>query len=289
MTDSGDRKHHYYDYYGDRSEAEADVARTSRSCAKIARDEEPHRHLDSLASIAESWAWWLTPLGDRKLRRALDLWGEALVGHFRMACAEPGDQLTVTLGGKPVAAIGKGPDSTSHAGRWGDAFLICAISRNHRGLDELCRVPEAVFGGSVVNGRERFSTDEWVVHLARALRAMWTRSEQAGDHLVAALEATDPGRTNFGEFESRVLDLEVPLMELMLRLLERDERAFNEAYDKALGLHRRYFTIPERLHDPEGFLAIRPLSMACLAHDIGMHIERDSPYAPLWLIQEAEE
>ena len=98
MTDSGDRKHHYYDYYGDRSEAEADVARTSRSCAKIARDEEPHRHLDSLASIAESWAWWLTPLGDRKLRRALDLWGEALVGHFRMACAEPGDQLTVTLG-----------------------------------------------------------------------------------------------------------------------------------------------------------------------------------------------
>lgn len=65
-----------------------------------------------------------------------------------------------------------------------------------------------------------------------------------------------------------MLNLVVPAMEMIFRLLEDDSQAFNAALEKAQNLHKKHFGNDEQMSDnPRGFIAITPLGITCYAYD----------------------
>ncbi|QFU90107.1 hypothetical protein YIM_24650 [Amycolatopsis sp. YIM 10] len=101
------------------------------------------------------------------------------------------------------------------------------------------------------------------------------------------MSGTDPEQME--RFEAApVLQLYYPPMELFYLLTQREDVKFNDSLANALELHKRYWTAEdERLRDPEGFVALGPLAIACLARDAGMIIEVESDYLPIHLLDGA--
>lgn len=78
----------------------------------------------------------------------------------------------------------------------------------------------------------------------------------------------------------------LPALNLFLQFLKRDEEQFNAALVEALQLHREYWTADEdRRLTTDGAVALGPLAIACLAHDVGMHVDVDSEYLPEHLLR----
>lgn len=66
-------------------------------------------------------------------------------------------------------------------------------------------------------------------------------------------------------------------MEMFYFLTQREDQKFNNSLANALDLHKRFWTKDtERRNDPNGFIALGPLAVACLARDAGVRIDVES-------------
>lgn len=215
-----------------------------------------------------------------RLRGAVQLGSRAMAGVFALAAARPGEVVAIDLGRAVRARLpGTGPADMADAGSWLEAFWLAAVARRRADLDGLCAVPAAVLRASSTRA------DAYVYVQVEALRAFWAGTDgEAALRLRDALALTGPALLP-DDAVGYALDVAVPELDLLYRLLDRDAPAFNRALATALERHRVYWgrEDPDG-RDSRGYVAWGPLALAVLASEAGMPIEVASGYLPRALL-----
>ncbi|WP_328549883.1 immunity 49 family protein [Streptomyces sp. NBC_00366] len=171
-----------------------------------------------------------------------------------------------------------GPQYYADAGNWINAFWLAAICRESGRMDQLSRLPISLLRAS---GAEY---DAYVYHWVDSLQTYWQEAPGLVDKLVATIDSSYPdvARNTDRELLEKVLYQPINLFH---RFLRQDHTGFNEALVEALEHHRQYWTAnAQRADSPEGFVALGPLAIACLAYDSGFPIDVESGYLPRALL-----
>lgn len=168
------------------------------------------------------------------------------------------------------------------AGNWVTAFWLACICREKKRMWELAQVPVDLMRRAASVSQAVY--DEYIYDWVAALQAFRLDRPEFGDHLVAAVEGTDPDRLRHAPRDN-VLMINYPPMNLLSRLAQGDEPGFDTELAKALAWHKEYWTRDEdRSLDAEGFVALGPLAVACLARDAGFTLTVESEYLPKHLL-----
>lgn len=235
-------------------------------------------HANMLRSTVQAWAGHLAVIDPDtpQICDAIRLGAEAVAALFAAATAGQG-QVEVRLGGQTVSAAAAVDRSVVHPGNWLGGYFLAAICRERELLDVLCDTPSAVL-------RESSSkADEYAYLYVDALRAFWRQEDQAPALLLEALKATDPEQLAIAA-EDYVLDVVVPQMEVLYRLMDQDAPGFNKVLQKAVQLHRDYWKKGDRQNDPDGYLSFPLTGLASFAYDAGLPVEVESDYLPPRLV-----
>ncbi|MFE9570549.1 immunity 49 family protein [Streptomyces sp. NPDC006692] len=172
-----------------------------------------------------------------------------------------------------------GPQYYADAGNWITAFWLATICRESERMKDLSSVPLGLLRAS---GAEY---DEYIYHWVDALQTYWLEKPGLVDKLIAAIDSSypDAARNTDRELLQKILYQPINMFH---RFLRQDHQGFNEALQEALELHREYWAADQQRADsPEGFIALGPLAIACLAYDSGFPIEVESEYLPKALLQ----
>ncbi|MFF8832651.1 immunity 49 family protein [Streptomyces sp. NPDC015131] len=171
-----------------------------------------------------------------------------------------------------------GPQPWIDAGNWLTAFWLAVICRDKERIDGLCEVPVSLL-------RQSSSVyDEYVFAWIETLQTYWSGRGDVGQKLVEAARGAAPGAAPIAgpELLSKIL---WPHIDLFHRFVTGDHERFTTSLANALKWHKEYWTADtERAQDSDGFVAVGPLAVACLAHDAGFPIEVESEYLPRHLL-----
>lgn len=179
-----------------------------------------------------------------------------------------------------VTVPATGPQSWTNVGYWLRALYLAMICREKERTDLLCSVTSDFLRASAMRGR----ADAYVYPWAESLRMFWHREPGHYDRLGEALRLADPEDPNVLDQEAMGLQYYPPLV-LFNYLLTGEHDRFNDALFQALEWHRSYWTrTPERARDCDGYIALAPLAMTCLAHEMGVPVEVESEYIPQGLV-----
>ncbi|MFH8491996.1 immunity 49 family protein [Streptomyces longisporoflavus] len=221
--------------------------------------------LDPDAEEFETWEAWVT---------AMQL-GSA---RFAMATAAEGSTVTCRIKEKEWRLPATGPLPHVNASSWVKAFYLALICRENERLEELARVPVSLL-------RESGATfDEYIYSWVETLQCFWLGQEGVSTHLVAAVDGTGPDSAQHADQELMSFVLYPPII-LFYRYLRGDHAQFNDALVDAIKWHRSYWSgEDDRAMSSEGYVALGPLAIACLARDRGFPIEVESEYLPKALL-----
>ncbi|MEY9994760.1 hypothetical protein ABIE67_006792 [Streptomyces sp. V4I8] len=169
----------------------------------------------------------------------------------------------------------------AHAGNWLNAFWLACVCREKKRMTELCQFP-------VSQLRQADGVlDEYIYNWVEALQAYWLKRPEFGDKLVAAVDGTDPDALRHAPRDS-VLQIMYPPMNLLTQLARGDQDKFNAELAKAVEWHKGYWTSDgDRELNAEGFVALGPLAVSCLAVQAGFTITVESEYLPKHLLEGA--
>lgn len=172
-----------------------------------------------------------------------------------------------------------GPRYWTDAGTWLRALWLVMICRERERTDLLCEVSVDLLRASGA----RF--DEYIYPWVEALRTFWRQEPGYYDKINAALRGTDPAVLRVASEELVLLTLYPPI-KMFDYLIQQDADKFNNALFEALDLHRIFWTkTPERSKDPDGYIALGPTALACLAREMGIAIDVESEYMPQVLVE----
>jgi hypothetical protein len=235
--------------------------------------------LNQLVLVAMEYAGYLqlSAPDSAELCQALRTGAQAVRALFAVASAGPGEVETPLGEGPPARLRALGPTDVSHALNWRKGFYLAVLVRERETLDLLCRVPGDALRASPTR------TDAYAYLFVDALQGYWRSEQDTPARLTRALEETEPARLVIADPDF-VLDLIVPEMELLYRVMRGDAAAFNASLATALERHKKYWSHAKRSFAPEGHLAWGPLAMASLAHEQGLAVTVESDYLPprLW-------
>ncbi|MFF4183631.1 Imm49 family immunity protein [Streptomyces sp. NPDC001691] len=198
---------------------------------------------------------------------ALLLGAEAGAGALRLARAEPGTEVEVSIGGttRPLPAWRSSYRPNPH--QWQRAVAL-ALVVGARGPLADCVLMEPGF----------FAEDDrpspggaYCAALHDYLRGV--APEGAMDHALSTAE-----RTTGGGFLP-------PPVSLLSQLIEGDQRGFALALADALEEHREYYAVGDRGKDLEAAVNLDVLGLACHARRIGWPVPVRSPYLPEGLLR----
>ncbi len=191
-----------------------------------------------------------------------------------LGAAEPRDLLLYDGRTRRIPALA--PSSSTAPMAWLRAFHAATCVGDIYALDRLAGADIALIRDSPT------TTDEFGYLHIDALCGYHRRDADTPERLLAALKATDPDAVD-PRLRNYVLDIATPQMELLFRLLKKDEAAFNQTLVMALEQHGKYY---RRDQAPVlGQLALGPLALSCAAHDAGLAVTVESNYIPRWLIE----
>jgi hypothetical protein len=124
-------------------------------------------------------------------------------------------------------------------------------------------------------------SDAFNFRYVEALQAFQKGEAQAPQRLVEAMEGTDPSQIQNAEGDW-VLDIAVPQMDVLFRLLDNDTDAFNTALEKAVKAHKTYWSKKKnyRHRDPKGFISVPLTGLCAYAFERDVPIEVESDYIP---------
>ncbi|GAB2976423.1 immunity 49 family protein [Saccharothrix stipae] len=245
--------------------------------AKLARDNFDQLYIaHSLAIMHAAYRSVADPEG-----RTAEFWlsvvlaAQAGAGIFALAATDgPGVDLVV---GQPVHVPAK--SSTLHLDplTWVEVHNLAVICRDRKLLDILTAVPVS---------RMRHpgpSSDEFTFLWVEALQAYWRREPDVLGKLNRALEAT--GAEKLVMPKAMALQYYFPTMKLFHYVATQEAEELNDALAEALELHKKYWGQKSRANDPDGFLALGPLAMACIAYDVEIELTVQSDYMPRALLE----
>ncbi|MBN6041231.1 immunity 49 family protein [Amycolatopsis sp. 195334CR] len=195
------------------------------------------------------------------------------------AASSTGGDVEFRFGDETIRRQATGPTTDSNAVNWLTALYLAMICRDRPRLDLLAGISLNLLRES------SYEYDEFLYSWVHALQIHWRGEENLIDTVLEAMSGTDP--EGLHRFQAApVLQQYYPPMELFYRFTQRENAGFNDSLANALDLHKRYWTAEEeRVRDPEGFVALGPLAIACLAHDAGVTIEVESDYLPIHLLE----
>ncbi|WP_405618739.1 immunity 49 family protein [Streptomyces sp. NBC_00076] len=174
-----------------------------------------------------------------------------------------------------------GPQHYTNAGNWLKAFWLSVVCREQDRMTQLCEIPLDFLRSSGVE------YDEYVYHWIDALQTYWLERPELGEKLVDAIQMSSPEVAQIADREAldKILYQPINLFQYFLR---KDREGFHQALVEALELHKSFWTESEaREESVEGYLALGPLAIACLAHDAGIPIDVESDYIPSQLLNRA--
>jgi hypothetical protein len=161
---------------------------------------------------------------------------------------------------------------------WRTGLLAALAVRKRRAIELLAGVPLDLLQ------RLSPSDPEWVLRERAALQALALRRRDAPDLLVAAASAADP-KTVPDFARDWVLDVVTPELQVAFRALAREKAGVDQWMIEAIkGHHHYHFERPDRRDDLRAQLALAPLAMACVAHDLGIRTSVESDYLPRHII-----
>ncbi|MEP6859864.1 MAG: immunity 49 family protein [Deltaproteobacteria bacterium] len=201
-------------------------------------------------------------------------------GLFRLMVEMPGEYPIPLGDGRRAILHNIGVTSETSVGAWHKGFYAACVVRDESALQQLASTPVASIRRSPTRADD--SMFLWI----ETLQSWHTQATGTAEKLKLALEATDPARSK-GSDPNYILNILVPVMELLLRVIEGKSAPFNEALHFALERHKKYWGNAKNKTDPEGLIALGPLAMASLAHDTGIAIEVESDYLPRRLFEGA--
>lgn len=186
---------------------------------------------------------------------------------FRIALAEPGTEVEVTVDGRTLRYPAERAEEAG-AHNWQKAVAFALITGAREDLAPL-----------VLTGPAFARPDGSVFSAYReALHAYLTGTdpEQAVQRALQQTErAADRG-------------FATPPAVLLSQLVEGDEESFNLALADALEAHRAYYAVADRADDPDASVNLDILALACHARRRGWAIRVESRYLPPDLLRAAE-
>jgi hypothetical protein len=198
---------------------------------------------------------------------------------FLTASRPEGEEVEFRFGEDTIRRPATGPTRDSHAINWLKAMYLAIIARDRPRIDLLAGVPVELLRES---GPEY---DQFIFDWVRALQIHARGEADLIDTVLAAMSGTEPEALH-GFAAEPVLQFYYPPIELFYLYTQREADKFNDSLVTALELHKRFWTAdPERPRDPEGFVALAPLAMACLARDAGIATDVESDYLPYHLLE----
>ncbi|WP_264159553.1 immunity 49 family protein [Actinomadura rudentiformis] len=78
-----------------------------------------------------------------------------------------------------------------------------------------------------------------------------------------------------------------PRVVLLDRLAADDQAGFDKAMAEALDLYRQYYSVGDRVDDPDGLIWIDALGLACAAFDRGWQVGVETDYLPRRIVEGA--
>jgi hypothetical protein len=250
-------------------------------------------NLSLLLRTAISYAGFISVLQPTSLElyRALRIatWTSECI--FTLADPSVANSYDLHVGeGQPFSFPQTGPTGYSSCHTWETGYYLAFACREKQVLDSLVSRSTDIVRQSSLN------SNEYSYLMVDALKSFYnsgcedsyqpdTSTEDTINKLTAAIEATDPNQIMELTIDA-TLNLAVPEMEMILRLIEGDGQAFNASLAKALELHKKHYSSDEQMSgDPRGFIAIAPLGIACYAYDAGFPIEVESEYIPKYILE----
>ncbi|WP_330469080.1 immunity 49 family protein [Streptomyces longwoodensis] len=185
---------------------------------------------------------------------------------FRIALAEPGSKVEVTLDGRRLHYPAQ-RGSAAGAGNWHTATSLALITGVREDLAPL------VLAGPLFAGPDGSAFAAYREALHAYLRGI--------DPEQAAQRALDQ--------DERAKDwgFAMPPAVLLSQLVEGDEESFNLALADALEAHRAHYQVADRADDPDAGINLDVLGLACHARRRGWAVRVESPYLPQDLVQAA--
>jgi hypothetical protein len=250
-------------------------------------------NLSSLLSSAIEYAGYLSVLkpNSAQIYRSLSIAANTIKCIFLLADKSITEEYDLFVGeGQPFSFSQTGPSTYSDSVTWEKGYYLGFTCREKRVLDVLV-------GRSTDIMRQRNEgVNEYSHLMVDALKSFYNSGVKDSNEpdisrkdtvqkLTAALRATDPGKIIEQTIDA-TLNLSVPEMEMIFRILEGDSEAFNASLAKALELHKKHWSSDEQMSgDPRGFIAVSPLGIACYAYDAGFPIEVESEYIPKYILE----
>ncbi|GLW51346.1 hypothetical protein Stsp02_70070 [Streptomyces sp. NBRC 14336] len=197
----------------------------------------------------------------------LRLGSQAAGALFRIAMAEPGTEVDVTIDGRELRYKAERNDAAG-AYAWHLGTNLALITGVREDLAPL-----------VLTGPNFTDPDG----------SAFTQYRQA---LHAYLKGDDPEGAAERALQQaeRAKDwgFDMPPAMLLSQLVEGDEESFNLALLDALEAHRDYYSVADRIDDVDGSLDLDVLALTCHARRRGWDIRVESPYLPPSLLAAAE-
>ncbi|MDX3314933.1 Imm49 family immunity protein [Streptomyces sp. NPDC054884] len=186
---------------------------------------------------------------------------------FRIALAEPGTEVEVTIGGRTLRYPAERGEKAG-PGNWQTAVALALITGVREDLAPL-----------VLTGPVFASPDGSAFTAYREALHSYLRGAEPEAAAQRALEEAEKAR-NWG--------FAMPPAVLLSQLVEGDEESFNLALADALEAHRAYYQVADRSDDPDASVNLDILALTCHARRRGWAVRVESPYLPKDLLRTAE-
>lgn len=186
---------------------------------------------------------------------------------FRIALADPGSEVEVTVAGRTLRyPAERGQDAGP--GYWQTATAFALITGVREDLAPL-----------VLTGPTFARPDGSAFTAYREALHAYLQGDEPEAAAQRALQEAEKAR-DWG--------LAMPPTVLLSQLVEGDEESFNLALADALEAHRAYYQVADRSDGPDVSVDLDVLALACHARRRGWAIRVESPYLPQYLLRAAE-
>ncbi|MFG2591321.1 immunity 49 family protein [Streptomyces sp. NPDC048438] len=200
-------------------------------------------------------------------RATLRLASQMGAALFRVALAEPGTQVEVTIGGRTLRYPAE-RGAEAGAGNWQTAVAFALITGVREDLAPL-----------VLSGPT----------FARPDGSAFTAYRKALHAYLRGFEPEAAAQRALQEAEkAKDWGFAMPPAVLLSQLVEGDEESFNLALADALEAHRAYYQVADRADDPDASVNLDILALACHARRRGWAIRVESHYLPQDLLRAVE-
>lgn len=198
-------------------------------------------------------------------------------GQMLLSNSPPGHTIEVPFGEHRVPFPSYGPSSSSHATAWHKAWYAALMSRDEPSLAALATTSDDVLRASTPG------MDEFVYAWKAALIAFREDPRAALPHIERAvgLTAQDEIQVSAKQAAAR----EGALYAMLGPLAAGHAAEFQSALVAALEAHKKFWGTKAKAQYLEGWLALGPLALCCLARDQGVPVNVESDYLLPYLIE----